>query len=124
MPQESHCGDFSSRVFLNNARIIMCAKPVSIDVNSSLVMGVRRICPHILPSRVALENIYEAWQKNRWRCVAQPIASCVFLQTPADSVHHISGEEQKPGRKGPVEITGETRVLRRVVVAAPYGEIK
>lgn len=93
MPQESRYGVFSSRVFLNNTRIVMCVKAVSTDVNSSLLMGVLRICPRILPPRAALQNIYKAWQKNRQRCVALRIVSCVLLQLTADSRCHVSGEE-------------------------------
>ena len=71
----------------------MCVKAVSTDVNSSLLMGVLRICPWILPPRVALQNIYEAWQKNGQRCVALRVVLCVLLQVPADSLRHVSGEE-------------------------------
>lgn len=69
----------------------MCAKPVSIDVNSSLPMGVQRICPRILPPQAALENIYQAWQKNGWRCVAPRVVSCVLLQIPTEGLCSVSG---------------------------------
>lgn len=38
----------------------MCVKAVSTDVNSSLLMGVLRTCPWILPAQVALGK--ELWK--------------------------------------------------------------
>lgn len=104
MLQESSYRDFSSRVFLNNVTTAMCAKPHSIDVSSSLLMGVLRTCPEILPPRVAPESIYEAWQDD-WRCVALHAVSRLVVQMQSSNPHHVSGEEQKPGRERTVEST-------------------
>lgn len=89
MLQESSCRDFGSRVFLNNAMPALCAKPRSVDASSSLLMGVLRTCPKILPPRAAPESIAEAWQ-DVWRCVALR----AVVQTQSSNPHHLSGEEQ------------------------------
>lgn len=89
MLQESSCRDFGSRVFLNNATPALCAKPRSVDASSSVLMGVLRPCPKILPSRAAPASIAEAWQ-DAWRCVALP----AVVQTQSSNPHHLSGEEQ------------------------------
>lgn len=112
---------FQLGVFLNNIRIIMCAKPVSIDVNSSLLMGVLRICPRILPP---LENIYKAWQKNRWRCVALRIVSHVLLQMPAYVFAPFLERNENLVESTQWRALVKNNVLQIVVVVAPYGEIK
>lgn len=115
---------FRLGVFLNNIRIIMCAKPVSIDVNSSLLMGVLRICPCILPPQAALENIYKAWQKNRWRCVALRIVSRVLLQMPAYAFAPFLERNKNLVESTQWRALVKNSVLQIVVVVAPYGEIK